>query len=266
MTRLDFVKLLGACLLVLGCTRHSSEQDASGHEAARVVALVQTGRLREHDRGEEGREYSYSEARYDQAGQLMDRVIYRRDETRVHLREYENGQIRSVTTFDDEGREADYVLRFVYEEADRLVEIRYCATAELNCPAWRVDVVETWTPTGLPLHGSVRWQGLVLAIDWRYDAKGRLIEKKLAATSWSFEYDDHDRLIGWDASFPGSGEGGTRVFEYDDAGRLVRELEVGAWSPVGAMIEYSYVQVTALRPGVEVTGVEDLTQSHGSVN
>ena len=265
MSRL-FVKLLSGCLFVLGCTRHSSEQDATTREAARVVALVQTGRLREYELGEEGREYLYSEARYDPAGQLMERVIYRRDATRIHLREYENGQIRSVTKFDDEGRAVDHVLRFVYEEADRLVEIRYCATVELDCPAWRVDVVETWTPTGLPLRGSVRWQRLVLAIDWRYDAKGRLIEKKLAATSWSFEYDDHDRLIGWDASFPGSGEGGTRVFEYDDAGRLVRELEVGAWSPVGAMIEYSYVQVTALRPGVEVTGVEDLTQSHGSVN
>jgi YD repeat-containing protein len=255
-----------------GCTRPPPEPEQEYPPDA--VAIVQTGRCIQNDkRGLRDRqpfsEYVYSEARYNRAGQLMERVTYRRDGTRYVVREYEDGRIQSETQFDEDGRTVESVEWFMYDDANRLVEMRYCPIAVLDCEPWRVDVVETWTPEGLPLLGSVPVsldldKGVPARIDWKYDVERRLIEKKLAYSTWSFTYDARGRLIEWQPSYI-NGDEGPRVFEYDDAGRMVREAERGWGSADAVVIDYSYEQLLELQPGVTITGVEAITQSYGSM-
>jgi YD repeat-containing protein len=243
-----------------GCTRPPPKPEQEYPPDA--VAIVQTGRIQAHD----SPEYLHSEARYNRAGQLMERATYRRDGTRYAIREYEDGRIQSETRFDEDGRTVDSVEWFVHDDSNRLVEIRYCSIAVLDCEPWRVDAVESWTPEGLPLLGSipVSPDKQPARIDWKYDGKGRLLEKTLAHNTWSFTYDARGRLVEWQPTYM-NGDEGPRVFEYDDAGRIVRETHPGWGSAIDVVIDYSYEQLLELQPGVTITGVEAITQSYGSM-
>jgi hypothetical protein len=62
--------------------------------------------------------------------------------------------------------------------------------------------------------------------------------------------------VGWDVSFPGDDEGNRREYEYDADGRVIREVWRGGFVPIHAIVDYVYVDLTAMSPEVTITGVE----------
>jgi hypothetical protein len=262
-------------ICALGCTQHPdpelSAENRSGElaepaqEPVGAVAIVQTGQIQRYDVPNPA-PYRYSETHYDRAGQIIERMMYRRDGTRDEFSEYEGGRIQHTTSFEPDGRTLDVVRRFSYDDANRFTELRYCSTSAPDCTAWRIDIVETWTPAGRPLTGSVVGGAGTARMAWTYDAKGRLLEKTLGVSVWYYDYDDHGRLKGWEHSFPNDDEGNRWEYEYDDSGRVTEEITRGGFLPVHAVVEYSYEHLLELEPGVTITGVESIVQSPGGVH
>lgn len=234
--------------------------DIAKHDAARAVTLVQLGRSRSHDMAE-SEAYRSSLARYDAQGTLMERVLYRADGTQAEVTMFGAHGRLSVLKYGPDGLTPRMSRRFNYDDSGRLVEVRYCSSAAVDCSPWGVDTVEDWTADGRPLTGTaVRHTEEIAAGTWTYDEAGRLIETRWGRSVWTCRYDPEGRLVGRGWSAPSDDEGGQWEYAYGAAGRLVRETEIGGFVPVLAITSFSYELVGESDFGLAISGAEGLDQ------
>lgn len=140
--------------------------------------------------------------------------------------------------------------RFTYDEAGKLREVRYCSTLDPQCKAWRIDTIVSWTDDGRPLTCTLQAYANPGDCAWTYDAAGRLVEKRIGWGIWTYDYDERGRLLGLDFLFPADDEGNRRAYKYGEDGRITRELWLGGFVPIHAVVEYDYVDFLAAPPAI----------------